>query len=442
MTMEQQMLWQKTIPVRLDTDVLVAGGGPAGIAAAVAAARNGAKVFLVEGLSCLGGSGTSGMVSQLVGLTDGEHFMAGGIGAEMHQRLREMGGFRAYPYSGDILRTEIFKRFCDAYLLENGVSFLLVTRLIDVVREDGRVTAAILHGKSGIFAVTARQFIDCTGDGDLSVMAGAAFELGDENGNMQPGTLCSQWTGVDWSQADRRFQDEAMERAIADGFFTVPDHHFPGGYQNGETTMTLNAGHAHGLDGTDERSLTDAYITQRRRVVEYGEFYRKYLDGFSRIDLTATAPLMGVRESRRILGEYQMTERDFLERAVFADEIGRFAYAVDRHRNATDPEEYRRFEQQFQDLRYGPGESYGIPLRALLVKGLENVTVAGRCISADCSMQASVRVMPGCFITGQAAGTAAALAVRKGVQLRHVPVREIQAALKDMGAYLPNVRPE
>ena len=434
----KELNWQKKIPVRIDTDVFVAGGGPAGIAAAVAAAKSGARVFLAEGLSCLGGSGTAGLVPMFMEFSNGVDFMAGGVGREIYDRMKAAKGAVLFPNCGESINAEIFKRVCDDYLIEHGVEFLLVTQLIDAATEDGKITAAILRGKSGIFAVSAKQFIDCTGDGDLSVMAGAEFEMGDE---VQPGTLCTQWAGIDWSRARRDTHYQLMEQAISDGFMSVPDRHFPGGWQTGKNTMAMNGGHAQGLDGTDERSLTEAYIYQRKLITEYGEFYKKYAVGFEDVELVNTAMLIGIRESRRITGDYQLNVNDFLNRAIFDDEIGRFSYAVDMHRNATDAEEYERFEKEFRKtLRYKPGESYGIPYRALTVKGLDNLLVAGRCISVDRAVQASIRVMPGCYITGQAAGAAAALASEESLTTRQIPIKNLQRTLKQMGGFLPNFK--
>jgi hypothetical protein len=158
------------------------------------------------------------------------------------------------------------------------------------------------------------------------------------------------------------------------------------------------------------------------------------------MELVATGSLLGIRESRRILGDYVLGLEDFRKRAVFDDEIGRYAYPVDIH--ASKPEEkcYVKFVEEFRELRYKEGESYGIPYRSLLPKGLANVLVSGRCLSADRYMQGSIRVMPGCFITGQAAGMAAALAVERKADPRGIVIAELQGRLKKIGAFLPNCK--
>ena len=412
------------------------------MAAAVGAIKNGASVFLAEGLSCLGGAGTAALVPMFVELSDGVNFLAGGFGWDIFEKLKAAGGTGDSWYGYSLaINSEIYKRVCDEILIENEVDFTLSTSLIGVIKDGSKVTEAVLSAKSGIFAIEAKQFIDATGDGDLSAMAGADFELGDENGEMQPGSLCSQWTGIDWSKVDLSKQEPAMIKALEDGAMTVYDRHFPGGWQTSKCTMGLNGGHAHDLDATDERSLTKAYVYLRKRMPEYENFYKKYMEGFENIELVNTAMLMGIRETRRIKCDYQLNLQDFHDRAVFDDEIGRFSYAVDMHRKATDKEEYEKFEKDFKEnLRYKPGENYGIPYRTLTVSGFDNLLVAGRCISVDRYIQASIRVMPGCFITGQAVGIAAALAVKNNTHTRGVPVKDIQQKIKDIGGFLPNFK--
>ena len=192
------------------------------------------------------------------------------------------------------------------------------------------------------------------------------------------------------------------------------------------------------LDGTDERSIPRGLIAARKSLVEYQRYYQRYLPGFGQMELVATTAQLGVRESRRIMGDYVLNLEDFKSRATFPDEIGRYSYAVDIHAAQPDLASYQRYAKDFRELRYGKGESYGIPYRSLVPRKLRNVLVAGRCISTDRYVQSSIRVMPGCFITGQAIGVAAALAVQQGCDARDVPTAELQRRLKAMGGYLPN----
>lgn len=438
--------WQREIPVRHEVDVFVAGGGPAGLAAAIAAARQGARVFLAEGHSCFGGQGTASLVPAFMQFGDGENFLAAGVGREVLDRLVAAGGIGpkddpSNNRSSIAIRVEVLKRVYDEMARDAGFDFTFHTQLIDVAAGGGRVTEAICAAKSGVFAVKARAFVDCTGDGDLAAWAGAPFEKGDEDGNLMPGTLCSLWNEVDldaFFASGVQRQDSRLPDAIADGVFTHPDRHLPGFWRVSDRIGGGNIGHTFGVDSTDERSLTEALIWGRRSMLEYERYYKEYLTGFEKMELVITGSQLGVRESRRITGDYRLSLDDFHARATFDDEIGRYSYPVDIHPSGTDDESYEKFKQEWENLRYKPGESYGIPYRCLTAAELDNLLVAGRCLSADRYMQGSVRVMPGCYITGQAAGVAAAMAADTGKSTRRIDVSSLQRRLVKLGGYLPN----
>lgn len=437
-TSEKELVFERRIPVRHEVDVFVAGGGPAGVAASLAAARQGCRVFLAERTVCLGGMGTAGMLPVFMVFSDGVNMLAGGIGEEIQNTLRQRGG------EGPVKRTihaEVLKRVYDDLLVKAGVDFTFQTDLIAVEADAGEVTAAILAAKSGIFAVRARMFLDCTGDGDLAAWAGAPFEKGDAAGNMMAGTLCSLWADVDWAavyQGGRARDDSRLEEAFRDKVFTHEDRHLPGMYRVGTNVGGGNIGHTFGLDSTDERSVTKALLWARKSLVEYERYYKQYLKGFEKMELVATGSHLGARESRRVLGDYVLKLEDFKNRAVFADEIGRYCYPVDIHAAKPDLASYQTYYDDFNTLRYKRGESYGIPYRCLVPQKLSNVLVAGRCLSADRYLQSSIRTMPGCFITGQAIGVAAAIAVQGNTDTRGFPMAELQQRLKAVGAFLPN----
>ncbi|NQU43089.1 FAD-dependent oxidoreductase, partial [bacterium] len=396
---------------------------------------------------CLGGMGTAGMVPAFMTFSDGVKFLADGFGRELLDRLDQAGG--AWPAKPDAIKqrsigiqAEALKRVYDDLLEEAGVAFTLHTTLIDVEKEGDRVIAAICAAKSGVFAIQAKIYIDGTGDADLAAWAGAPFEKGDAEGNMMPGTLCSLWSDIDF----QTYRDSGVNHhqrlpdAFRDGVFTNPDPHVPGIWAVNENVGGGNIGHAFGLDSTDEASLTKALVESRRLVLEYQRFYRDYLKGFEKMKLVSTGSLMGVRESRRILGDYVLNLEDFKKRAVFPDEIGRYCYPVDIHPSKPDAQSFEKFEEEFKrNYRYAPGESYGIPYRCLLPRNLENVLVTGRCVSSDRYIQGSVRVMPGCYITGQAAGMAAAMALNLENRPRAVQSSQLRERLRRMGACLPEV---
>lgn len=434
-----EIAFRRSVPVRHEVDVFVAGGGPAGIAAALAAARQGAAVFMAEGQACFGGMGTAGLVPAFMCFSDGVNFLADGIGREVYERMKRHADIpRDDPASSVSINVEALKRTYDDLIQETpGLDFAFHTQVIGVESDAGHISHAVCAAKSGIYAVKATAFIDGTGDGDLAVWSGAPSEKGDAAGNMMPGTLCSIWTGVNWERATQP-QSRALEQAFADGVFTVKDRHLPGMWPIGPRLAGGNVGHTFGVDGTDERSITQALLWGRKSMAEYRRYYRDYLQGFEDIDLVATGALLGLRETRRIIGDYILGLEDFQARAVFPDEIGRYNYPVDIHASTPDPQAYARFEEEFATLRYGRGESYGIPYRILTPRGLSNLLVAGRCVSSDRFMQGSIRVMPGCYITGQAAGVAATLIAAQGISAHDVDASEVQRRLKRIGAYLPN----
>ena len=431
--------YRRELEVRHHVDVLVAGGGPGGIAAALAAARQGCSVRLIEAQTCLGGLGTAGMVPVFQHFTDGVNVLAAGIGQEILDCLREAGG--TYPAGGMGIRPEVLKLVYDRLLTGAGIGFSFHTQVIDVLADDGMAKVAICAGKSGLFAIEAGAFVDGTGDGDLAAFAGAPFEKGDADGKAMPGTLCSLWAGIDWEKVREHGQwsdERRLEDAIADGVFTLEDRHLPGMYRIGDTIGGGNIGHTFDVDGTDEDSITKGCLWGRKSLAEYERYYKEYLVGFEEMELLWTAPLLGVRESRRIEGDYVLCVDDFNKDSVFDDEIGRFSYPVDIHIASPDRESYDEYFKDFTSYRLGHGESYGIPYRILTAKGLANVLVAGRCVSTDRQMQSSIRVMPGCYITGQAAGVAAAMIVAGKTDSRGISVKELQTRLAAIGAFLPN----
>ena len=430
-----KVVFQRDLEVRHEVDVLVVGGGPAGVAAAVSAARQGAKVFLAEATACLGGLGTSGMVPAFMQFTDGVNFLAGGIGEEILNKMWEYGGkIEGSEYS---IKVEALKRVYDDIVTEAGVDFTLHTQMVAVDAEDGLGNYVVFAAKSGMFAVKAKIYIDGTGDGDLCAWAGAEYEKGDENGEMMAGTLCSLWANIDWDRVVRP-DNRRLEEAIKDKIFTYEDRHLSGIWRTGKTLGGGKFGHTYDVDGTDERSLTKSLIWGRKSMTEFERYYREYLDGYEEMELAATGAILGIRESRRILGDYVMVLDDFINRASFDDEIGRYAYPIDIHPSDTSVEGFKKFDKEYYNLRYKDGESYGIPYRALTPRGLQNLLVAGRCVSCDRYMQSSIRVMPGCYITGQAAGVAAAMAAEKNTDTRGIDIKELQSRLKAIGAYLPN----
>ncbi|HOA30713.1 MAG TPA: FAD-dependent oxidoreductase [Clostridia bacterium] len=419
----------KKIEVRYDVDVCVIGGGPAGVAAGVTAARQGARVLMIDSNGFFGGAATAALVPAFMRFANGDVFLSGGIGREIYDACE----IEKY---GTGIRVEKLKRIYDNMVIESGCDFLFHTNLIDVVVENGFVKYAIVSAKSGIYAIKAKVFVDATGDGDLCAMAGNPYEMGDEDGKCMPATLCSIWVDIDWDNVQKPDSRE-LARAFADGVFTQEDYHLSGMWRTGEHLGGGNIGHCYNVVATDERSLTQAMVTGRKILPEFEKYYREYLGGgYANTSVAISGSYLGVRESRRIVGEYVLNEEDYVKRASFDDEIGRYYYPIDIHPDPSK-DSYDKFLQEFHGLRYQPGESYGIPYRSLVPVKLANVLVGGRCISTDKKMQSSIRVMPGCYITGQACGMASVLAANKDGETRNVNIRELQDKLRSIGGYLP-----
>lgn len=434
--------YSREIPVRANVDIFVAGGGPAGISAALVAARAGKSVFIAEAGACFGGMGTSGLIPVFMQFGDGINFLAGGIGKEIYDKLNDLKGPN-HPGGKTSIPAELLKRLYDRLLVESGATISLMTNVVDIVKEGPNVKQIICQAKSGFFAIGAKMVIDGTGDGDIATWAGAPYEKGEpDTGEMMPGTLCSVWADIDFDkfrESNTNVREKLLESFEKGDVFTVNDPHHPGMFRIGTHIAGGNIGHAFGVDSTDEKSLTEHLVYARAHLHEFENFYKKYIPGYENVVLVQSGALMGIRESRRIIGDYILDMDDFIARAIFDDEIGRYAYPVDIHPSKPDPVKYAAFEKEFYKVgRYGKGESYGIPYRCLTPKGLDNVLVAGRCISSDRKIQGSIRVMPGCYITGQAAGLAAAEAIDKNTTTRGIDVKILQKRLLDIGAFLPN----
>ncbi|MBQ8509495.1 MAG: FAD-dependent oxidoreductase [Clostridia bacterium] len=433
------MIYKRTLDTKYTVDVFVAGGGPAGVSAAIAAARQGKSVFLAESQGSFGGVAAAGLVPAFAPFDDGVNVLASGIGWELRKLVSRDVPLNSYWTP---IKVEELKKAYDKMMTQSGVKFSFFTTVCDVVASGDHIDYVVLSAKSGLFAVKADVYVDCTGDGDLCAFGGGRYEKGDKDGNVMPSTLCSLWANIDFSRRTKG-DSSMLEQAFADGVFTKHDRHLPGFFavdsKNG--IGGGNIGHAFGVDTTDETSLTGAMIYSRSLLEEYETYYRKYLPGYENMTLVYTGTMLGVRESRRIVCDYTLNVNDFISRAVFDDEIGRYCYPVDIHVMSTDKAEYERFLKEYQqDLHYKRGESYGIPYRSLIPVSFSNLLIAGRCIGTDRQMQASVRVMPGCFITGQAAGTAAALSCGCGGDVRGVKIPALHESLRKLGAYLPNAK--
>ncbi len=442
----------RTIPSEPSFDVVVVGGGPSGCAAAIQAARLGARTLLVEHGSCLGGMGTAALVASWYALGNQQEQLAGGQIEEWIVALEQAGALSPGVASADWrsgrrglgFNAEALKRLLDRRCAEAGVEVRFMTRCVDAVASpaSGRVEAVVLHGVDGFHHVPAAMFIDASGDAVVADLVGAACRrAGRDTPRIMPPTLCALVGDVDFTRFSRDLQQAAVERAIADGFFSQPDRHVPGLFRSGAGHGILNAGHLFGTDALDQASLSRALARGRELAEEYTEFLRRYLPGCERAINLGTAAQLGVRESRRIAGIYEVDYGDYRARRHFPDQIAVYCKQVDIHVYDTSEAEYRRYLDEFTDADVlAPGESYGIPYGVLVPRGWANLWVPGRACSSDLKVNGAIRDQPACAMMGQAAGAAAVQCLRRGERGDGLDTAVLVGTLRDHGARLPQER--
>lgn len=434
-------------------DVVVAGGGPAGLGAAVAAARLGARTALVERHDVLGGMGTAALVNNFCPAhLDGSRLIIGGIFAELRQRLiarRAIFASRDYAYAVEPYHPDVFAEEAAALCREAGVRVFLDGKIVAVnCPRNGRAQIQLADG----FTIEAHTVVDATGDAHLAAASGVAYRFGNgKDHSVMPLTLCYKIGPVDFEKLQRaqlpgvqvtddpttghvRFivsgLTELVTQARRRGELNIPRDHIsqisnlPGEPAN----ATVNFGRVFIEDPTDPTALAAAEREGRRQIQEGIRFFKKYLPGFENIELLDVARQIGVRESRQIVGLYTLTGEDVLHCRQFEDVIAQCCYAVDVH----DPHGIGT-----QLIELPRGTHYDIPWRCLVPdRGPRNLIVAGRCISATQEAMSSFRVSPSVMAIGEAAGVTAALASRNCADIRGVNPALVQALLKSTGGIL------
>jgi hypothetical protein len=455
---------ERKLPVTYEPDILVVGAGPAGIGAAVAAARNGAKVLLVERYGFLGGNLTLAMVNPMFTFHDiNGNQVIRGIAGEIVDRLIELTVSRGHvadltfdnasmtPFDPEGMKLLLFEMVQDA-----GVELLLHSWVVDAQADEGRVTAVIVENKSGRQVIRPEIVIDCSADADIVARVGAPFIKGREgDGMMQPVTLFFRMADVnmsrlrEWMKANRDLLKDAptdeeidskeaiaflglndlVKEAMARGEFPVdaaPRILFYELPRKGQ--IAINTTRLQGIDGTNVQDLTRAEVATRKQAWQIHQFLKTYVGGFEDAYILDTGVQVGVRETRHITGDYQLSEEDVLRGQGFPDGIACGTFAIDIH-----PPEGQ------QQVFTGSGKSvYEIPYRCLLPLGFDNLLVAGRSISATHAAFGSARVMATSVGIGQGAGTAAALAVQAGQTTREVDIPTLRRRLVEQGQYLLN----
>ena len=447
-----------------EADVLVVGGGPAGIGAALGAANTGARVILAERYGFLGGNATAALVMPLMSFhtqtlrrekvgsttllpTDhgpGEPVLAGAVTGFLERLVQAGGAIAPSLKTGYVVPfdPEIFKLVAMELLDETGVRFLFHAFASDILDDHG-AKGVVFETKSGPVVIRAGVVVDCTGDGDVAARAGAPYEVGREDDQLvQPMTLMfriteferaafnayvkehpDQWRGVHglWDLIRQATAAGELQLPREDILFFATPH---------ERELSVNSTRVTRVLGTDVWDLSYAEWESRRQMRQIASFLRRYVPGFEKAYVVQSGVNVGVRETRRILGDYQLTADDILQARKFPDVIARSTYPVDIH----NPEGRGTMLK-----RVPPGEAYDIPLRSLVPRGIDGLLVAGRCISGTHEAHSSYRVMPVSMATGQAAGVCAALAVRQSISPRVVSVADVQGELIRQGANLRNL---
>ena len=455
----------RTAQLAADTDVLVVGGGPAGLGAALGAAQAGAKVILAERYGFLGGNATAALVMPLMSFhtqtprkdkpgktnllpTDhgpGKPVVAGALTTLLDRLVQANGAIPPSLQTGYVVPfdPEVFKLVALDLLDDGGVHFLFHAFASDFFIDKG-ATAVVFETKSGPVVIRARTVVDCTGDGDIAARAGAAYEIGREDDRLvQPMTLMfrvtefqraafkayvkehpDQWRSVHglWDLVRKATKDGELQLPREDILFFATPH---------EKEVSVNSTRVTNVLGTDVWDLSYAEWVSRRQMRQIAAFLRRYAPGFEKSYVVQSGVNIGVRETRRILGDYQLTADDILQARKFPDVIARSTYPIDIH----NPE-----GKGTTLKRVPPGEAYDIPLRCLLPRNLDSVIVAGRCISGTHEAHSSYRVMPVSMATGQAAGVCAALAGSHGKLPRDMQPAEVQDELIRQGANLRDIR--
>lgn len=427
-----------------DADVVVAGAGFAGLASSLAAARNGAKVILVERYGFLGGTATAGLVHHFDPVNIIE---ATGISKEIYDELKKRGALKEFPIDqfeipfsywqgGSGFDPEDLKNLALKMVLKENIKCLFHTSVVKVDTEGQRITSVICSNKSGMFPITAKVFVDATGDADMAARAGVDFEMGDEKGICMSPTLAFRVGGVETEKILEYFDQNPSQignhprigkyirdhrnSIILQGFYDLIKQ----ARDNGDLDVTLpetgigmtiqprygefhvNATRVNKVDAIDGDELSMAEITERQNVEKLFCFMKKYLPGFEGAYMLQTADQVGIRESRRIKGKYVLTIDDIRSGFKFPDAVVRGKWAH------TDKHSGESMQWSFEFIE-GP---YYVPYRSLISSRIENILVAGRCISATRDAMASIRIMPVCAQIGEAAGTAAAICCRMGAQ--------------------------
>ena len=441
----------RSLPVYGEFDVVVVGGGPAGLAASVSAAQHGARTLLVERYGFLGGLGTAGGVTNFAGLygrKNGEmRQVVHGVVDELLARIDALGGLNA-PQDGMQGRIRVrsydvsaYKCAADQWLLASGVQLLFHAWAAAVIMEGRQISALVVETKSGRQAIRARRFIDCSGDADVAHFAGVPFELGDGHGSaLFPSTMfrvghvdapralaaVGEFKAINALMAQSQAREPGRYQFPREGAILRPQKN-PSEWRANVTQIRNAQGTA--MDATDASQLSAGEIEGRRQITEYFRFLRNEVPGFEQSAIVDIAPQVGIRETRRVQGLYALTGEDILSSARFDDAIGINAWPMELHADG-------RIDWHFpRNVDAAQGRAYNdLPWRMLVPENIDNLLVAGRCASMTHEGQSAARASGGCFVMGQAAGTAASQ-LKAGQTFADTDVKQLQQLLRQDGVF-------
>ena len=417
---------QSDIPVLHEADVIVVGGGPGGLGAAVAAARLGARTLLCERYGFLGGMATAGLVNPFMpNHIDGKS-LDSGVYMEWCRLMDEMGGLAG---NGRTFCQEVARLASERICLEAGVEILYHVQLDRPLMAGRRITEVLMLGKSGITAHRAKVFVDGTGDADLAARAGCSFELGrPEDGYAQPMTTCFDMAGVDISRMpDRKAITALYHTAREEGRVTCPREDVLYFRSVEDDRIHFNTTRIVRHDATDTLSFSRAEQEGHRQIIDFVRFLVAEVPGFENARLHAIAAQVGVRESRRVRGQAYLERADFESASKFPDGIARVRYPIDIHSPTGGGTEHANLPE---------GEWYEIPYGCLVPVDCENLLISGRPISVDHAVHSSMRVIPPACTVGQAAGTAAAMCVQQRCSPAEIDGRRVKQSLIEQGVWL------
>ncbi len=450
MTEERQkcVTYRKALADKYEYDLVVCGGGMSGVATAVSAARAGVPTLLIERTGCLGGTATNGGVNHFLG---GKKYVetkgalqkcVGGLFDEICNRMVEAGaaidphtvdfslnphGWLASLGEGPVFDSEYLKRLLEQLCEEAGVKLLYYTDIVDALCSERQINRLVVHNKSGLFSVKGKYFADTTADGDIAFLSGCEVKLGrEDDGLMAPSTLEMQVEGVDTKRLSEyiaenkayRFKKE-VEQLRKNGIWDFPVDIFISVQLVKNDVYMINTLRQVGIDGTDGESLTEGTVDGRRQSFRLFEIIKKHIAGFENASIRAIAPVIGIRETRRIVGEYTLTVADLTANRNFKDTVALSGYGWD----LPDPK-----APSFQPMHgISKPEFTPIPYGCLVPKGCDNLIVAGRCISVERDVLGIVREMAPCVAMGQAAGLAAAQAVSALCSFKDINTEKLQS---------------